>query len=76
MADFDDIEFEDRRDRAQLIAASRNLLADCRRSGATLQSIALRENNPRRYYVTRGSGMRSPALSVAELGEPEPANAF
>ena len=64
----DDVDFEDRLEHRRMVAAARRLLSDCRAHGAPLASIQLRENVPRRFYATRGSGLRSPALICAELG--------
>lgn len=67
----DEIDFADRLERLQLVAASRGLLRDLRAFGTPLRSRLLRESVPLRFYATRGSSMRSPALICAEAGEPE-----
>ncbi len=70
-AAFDDIAFEDARERSRCIAAARGHLRQLRAAGAPLASRPLRETVPRRFYATHGSGVRSPAEICAALGARE-----
>ena len=57
--------------RLRLEAASRGLLRALEAFAKQPRSHRLRAGWPRRFYVTHGSMMRSPALICAELGAPD-----
>ena len=67
----DEVDFEDRLDRLRLEAANRGLLRALEAFAKPPRSHRLRAGWPRRFYVTHGSMLRSPALICAEFGAPE-----